>query len=257
MMLFAAAGTIAMTLAQPAHDQPESADAFRVLVYSRTAGFRHGNIPDGIEAIEKLGEEHGFGVDATEDPTRFTEENLDQYAAVVFLSTTGDVLDPEQEKAFEAYIAKGRGYVGIHAAADTEYDWPWYGELVGGYFQSHPAVQAADVRVEDREHPSTRHLPEIWRRTDEWYNYRENPRGKVHVLLTLDESSYENGEMGEDHPIAWCREFGGGRAWYTGGGHTSESFAEPDFLAHIVGGIRWAAGVAEAAQPEQTEPAVR
>jgi type 1 glutamine amidotransferase len=257
MILFAAAGAFAMTIAQPAQPEEARSEPFRVLVYSRTAGFRHDNIPDGIAAIEKLGEEHGFWVDATEDPEEFTEENLNQYSAVIFLSTTGDVLNADQESAFEAFIGKGRGYVGIHAAADTEYDWPWYGELVGGYFKSHPAVQPADVRVVDHNHPSTAHLPDIWRRTDEWYNYRENPRGKVNILLDLDESTYENGEMGDDHPIAWYHEFGGGRSWYTGGGHTSESFSEPDFMKHVLGGIRWAAGVAETAEPEEKEPAVR
>lgn len=223
-------------------------EGYSVLVYSRTAGFRHSSIPDGIEAIRELGEANGFEVDATEDPEQFTADNLDKYTVVVFLSTTGDILDEEQQKAFEGFIAKGRGYVGIHAAADTEYDWPWYGELVGGYFKSHPAIQPADVEVVDKDHPSTAHLPDVWRRTDEWYNYRENPRGKVHVLLDLDESSYENGGMNGDHPIAWCREYGGGRAFYTGGGHTSESFSEPDFMRHVLGGIEWAAGVAEAGE---------
>lgn len=240
--------------AQPSAGAPED---FAVLVYSRTAGFRHANIPDGVRALQEMGEENGFTVDATEDPEQFTPENLEKYAVVVFLSTTGDILEPEQEKAFEGFIAKGRGFVGIHAAADTEYDWPWYGELVGGYFKSHPAVQPADVLVVDREHPSTAHLPEVWRRTDEWYNYRENPRGTVHVLLDLDESSYENGAMGGDHPIAWCREFGGGRAFYTGGGHTTESFSEPDFLRHVLGGIRWAAGVAGDRVSEDEDGVVR
>ncbi|MCC7387580.1 MAG: ThuA domain-containing protein [Phycisphaerales bacterium] len=242
-----AAQPTARPTSQPA---AQPAEPFAVLVYSRTAGFRHDNIPDGIRALQELGETNGFTVDATEDPAQFTPENLDKYGAVVFLSTTGDILNPEQEKAFEGFIAKGRGFVGIHAAADTEYDWPWYGELVGGYFKSHPAVQPADVLVVDPDHPSTRHLPEVWRRTDEWYNYRENPRGTVHVLLDLDESTYQNGGMDGDHPIAWCREFAGGRAFYTGGGHTTESFSEVEFLQHVLGGIRWAAGVADEEAPE-------
>ena len=253
--MLALTAALAMTIAQPQPAQPDARDdSFAVLVYSRTAGFRHGNIEDGVNALKELGEANGFEVDATEDPEQFTPENLDKYAVVVFLSTTGDVLNDEQEAAFEGFIAKGRGYVGIHAAADTEYDWPWYGELVGGYFKSHPRVQPADVHVVDPDHPSTRHLPEVWNRTDEWYNYRQNPRGKVHVLLDLDESSYENGQMDGDHPIAWCREWGGGRAFYTGGGHTTESFSEPDFLTHVLGGIRWAAGVTGDA--EQTKPEV-
>lgn len=258
--LASCAVSLAMSMTNPAAvptDQPAArttgqADKdFSVLVYSRTAGFRHDSIPDGIRMVQELGEEHGFKVDATEDPEKFTPENLDQYAVVIFLSTTGDVLDDEQEKAFEGFIAKGRGYVGIHAAADTEYEWPWYGELVGGYFKSHPAIQPADVRVEDHNHPSTAHLPDVWHRTDEWYNYRQNPRGKVRVLLDLDESTYENGGMGDDHPIAWYHEFGGGRAFYTGGGHTSESFSEPDFRQHILGAVQWAAGVKDV-EPEGT-----
>ncbi|VAX40070.1 Cytochrome c551/c552 [hydrothermal vent metagenome] len=223
-------GTTAIT-------QPRS-----VLIYSRTVGFRHASIPDGIAALQALGTAHGFLVVATEDPAHFTDETLDQYAVVVFLSTTGDILNDDQQGAFERFIAKGRGFVGIHAAADTEYDWPWYGKLVGGYFKSHPPVQPADLLVIDRDHPATAHLDEVWHRTDEWYNYRQNPRGRVRVLIELDESTYKNGGMGDDHPIAWCHEFGGGRAFYTGGGHTSESFTEPEFLAHLLGAIRWAAG---------------
>ena len=228
--------------------QPESAQAeFDVLVFSKTAGFRHDSIPDGIAAIEQLGAENGFSVTATEDATAFTEDNLAQYEAVVFLSTTGDVLNDEQQAAFESYIQSGGGYAGIHAASDTEYDWPWYGELVGAYFDSHPAVQEATVEVEDHAHPSTAHLPQEWVRTDEWYDYQDNPRGDVHVLASLDESSYDGGGMGADHPIAWCHDFDGGRAWYTGGGHTSESFTdEPEFIQHLLGGIRTAAGQAGA-----------
>lgn len=216
---------------------------FRVLVFSKTAGFRHDSIPDGIAALRRLGEQHHVHVDATEDSSRFTDEQLANYDVVVFLSTTGDILNQEQQRAFERFIRSGRGYVGIHAAADTEYDWPWYGQLVGAYFKSHPAIQPAEILVAERGHPSTTHLPLRWRRTDEWYDYRDNPRGNVHVLMTLNESSYTGGVMGHDHPIAWCHEFDGGRAWYTGGGHTRESFTEPLFLEHILGGLRWAAGV--------------
>ncbi|HEX5540381.1 MAG TPA: ThuA domain-containing protein [Micromonospora sp.] len=221
---------------------------FRALIFSKTAGFRHSSIPDGIAAIKKLGQENNFAVDATEDAAAFTDENLSRYAAVVWLSTTGDVLNAEQQAAFERYIQQGGGYAGIHAASDTEYDWPWYGELVGAYFASHPEIQPATVRVLDRVHPSTKDLPARWNRTDEWYNYRTNPRGKVHVLATLDETSYQprGGAMGLDHPIAWCHDFDGGRSWYTGGGHTEESFTEPEFLRHLLGGLKTAAGAAGA-----------
>ncbi|WBB55102.1 ThuA domain-containing protein [Verrucosispora sp. WMMD573] len=225
---------------------PEAAaETFSVLVFSKTAGFRHASIPTGIAAIQELGAEHGFTVDTTEDGAAFTDANLAQYRAVIWLSTTGDVLTADQQAAFERYIQAGGGYAGIHAAADTEYSWAWYGELVGAYFNSHPANQQATVKVEDPAHPSTAHLPGRWSRFDEWYNYRTNPRGSVHVLATLDETSYNagSGAMGPDHPIAWCQDYDGGRAWYTGGGHTDESYAEPEFRTHLLGGIRTAAGI--------------
>ena len=230
-----------------------SRESFSILVFSRTAGFRHSSIPDGIAAIVEIGEEEGFTVVATEDPGRFTDDGLAGYDGVIFLNTTGDVLDDEQQAAFERFIAKGRGYVGVHSAADTEYDWPWYGQLVGAYFKSHPRIQPADVVVEDAAHPSTAHLPERWNRTDEWYNYRDTPRPNVRVLLHLDTSTYEGSTMPDDHPTAWCHEFGGGRAWYTGGGHTSESFTDPAFRDHLLGGILWSTGHAEPASPANEE----
>ncbi|ONK11350.1 Cytochrome c551/c552 [Streptomyces sp. MP131-18] len=220
--------------------------AYDVLVFSKTAGFRHDSIEDGIAAITGLGAENNFSVTATEDSTAFTADNLAQYEAVVFLSTTGDVLDEAQQTAFEGYINDGGAYVGVHAAADTEYDWEWYNGLAGALFQSHPHIQEATVHVEDRAHDATAHLGETWQRTDEWYNYRTNPRESARVLASLDESSYTGGEMDGDHPIAWCKEYEGGRAFYTGGGHTAESFTEPEFVRHLLGGIRWAAGVTEA-----------
>ncbi|MFD4625843.1 ThuA domain-containing protein [Streptomyces sp. NPDC058475] len=222
------------------------ADESRVLVFSKTAGFRHDSIPEGIAAVRDLGTEGGFAVDATEDAGAFTTRNLARYDAVVFLSTTGDVLDDTQQAAFERYIERGGGYVGIHAAADTEYDWAFYGGLAGAYFQSHPAIQPATVDVEDRAHPATSDLPKAWDRTDEWYNYRSNPRDHAHVLASLDESSYTGGTMSGDHPIAWCQEYRGGRAFYTGGGHTKESYAEPAFRRHLSGGIGYAIGDAQA-----------
>lgn len=215
----------------------------RILVFSRTRGFRHSSIEQGIAALRELGAANGFAVDATEDARQFTANNLSRYEAVVFLSTTGDVLDDEQQTAFMSYIRNGGGFVGIHAAADTEHGWPWYGDLLGAQFASHPAPAQARIRVEDRDHPSTRALPDPWIRFDEWYDFQQNPRSRgVTVLLTLDESSYPGGQMGDDHPIAWYHEHEGGRAWYTAGGHTDASFAEPAFLEHLLGGIRYAAG---------------
>ena len=224
-------------------DAPDGGSSPRVLVFSKTAGYRHASIPDGVAAVRELGEAGGFAVDATEATDVFTDAGLRPYAAVVFLSTSGDVLGADAEAAFERYVRAGGGFVGIHAASDTEYEWPFYGRLVGAYFASHPEVQPAAVDVVDREHPSTRGLPERWERTDEWYDFREVPAG-VRVLATLDESSYEGGTMGEAHPVAWCHEAAGGRAWYTAGGHTAESYAEPLFQTHLLGGIRYAAGLA-------------
>jgi cytochrome c len=222
--------------------QPAGGEGRSVLVFSKTAAFRHGSIPAGVQAVRELGVEHGFGVDVTEDAGAFTGENLAKYDAVVWLSTTGDVLDDAQQAAFEDYIEAGGGYAGVHAASDTEYTWSWYGGLVGAYFNGHPANQTATVDVADQAHQSTSHLPERWERFDEWYNFQTNPRGKVHVLASLDESTYSGGGMGADHPIAWCHYYRGGRSWYTGMGHTNESFQEPAFRQHLAGGILWAAG---------------
>jgi uncharacterized protein len=215
----------------------------RMLVFTRTTGFRHDSIPAGAAALRQIAAESGIPMDATEDPSDFSEENLARYRAVVFLLTTGEVLDSSQQTAFETWARAGGGFIGVHSASDTEYDWPFYGRLVGAYFAGHPAVQPGIVRVEDRGHPATAGLPEEWPRTDEWYDFRANPRPTVHVLATIDETSYSGGTMGVDHPIAWCREVDGARAFYTAGGHTSESYSEPLFLAHLAGGIRWAAGI--------------
>lgn len=213
----------------------------RLLVFSKTAGYRHASIPTGKKALMKLGAENGFRVDTTENAAYFTEDSLKNYDAVIFLSTTEDVLNPSQQADFERYIQAGGSYVGIHAASDTEYEWPWYGKLVGGYFKSHPKQQDAVIHVVDKKHPSTKHLPDDWKCFDEWYNYK-NLNPDIHVLCELDESTYEGGENGDFHPIAWYHEFDGGRAFYTGRGHTDESFAEPLFLQHILGGIQWAVG---------------
>jgi type 1 glutamine amidotransferase len=220
-----------------------------VLVFSRTAGFRHDSIPAGIAAIRALGRSSGFRVAATESRAAFKGKRLRRYEAIVFLNTTGDVLGPKGQAAFKRFIRSGGGFVGIHSATDTEYDWPFYGGLIGTYFASHPAIQPATLDVVDRSHPSTRPLPAEWMRTDEWYDFRSNPRGTVHVLATIDESTYSGGTMGADHPIAWCHRYRGGRSWYTAGGHTAESFSEPLFRRHLLGGIRWASGMTKGSCP--------
>ena len=218
----------------------------RVLVFSKTAGFRHSSIEPGIAAIKKLGQDNGFIVDATEDATAFTDANLKRYRAAVWLSTTGDVLNPTQEAAFERYIQAGGGYVGIHSATDTEYEWPWYGKLAGAYFNGHPNnpnVRKGTFRVVDKSDPSTQGLPERWERTDEFYNFR-NIQPDLHVLVDIDEKSYEGGTNGDRHPMSWYHDFSGGRAWYTNMGHTDETFSDPLFLRHLTAGIRYAMGKA-------------
>lgn len=212
----------------------------RILVFCKTAGFHHNSIEEGKLAIMKLGQENRFLVDTTTDPSVFNISNLKQYKAVVFLNTTGNVLDSLQQAAFEQYIHGGGGFVGIHAASDTEYDWPWYGRLVGAYFKSHPATQEAILDVVDNKHISTKHLPLRWTRTDEWYNFN-SVSDSVHVLITIDESSYKGQQMGTKHPMCWYHSFEGGRAFYTELGHTKESFtADSLYLKHLLGGIQYA-----------------
>ena len=210
-----------------------------VLVFSKTEQFRHSSIEAGIKAIEGLGKKHDFKVYATEDSEIFKEKTLKEYNVVVFLNTTGDILNDAQQIEFNRFIQAGGGFVGVHAAADTEYKWEWYGKLVGAYFNGHPNnpnVREADIQVVQADHISSKGLPQKWHCADEWYNYKDiNP--DINVILNLDETSYEGGTNGESHPIAWYHEFDGGRSWYTGRGHTDEAFAEPHFLDHLWGGI--------------------
>ncbi|MFC7725283.1 ThuA domain-containing protein [Nocardioides sp. GCM10028917] len=227
-------------------------ESFDALLFSKTAAFRHSNIDEATTAIQALAADNNFTVTTTEDSSAFTDANLEQYEVVIFLSTTGDVLNESQQGAFERYIRAGGGYAGIHAASDTEYDWPWYGNLVGAYFNNHPpGTPSATVKVEDPAHASTAGIEPRWQRTDEWYNFRSNPaanpRTKLHVLASLDETTYTpgTGSMGAEHPIAWCQDYDGGRSWYTGMGHTEASFVDTKFLGHILGGIQTAAGVVD------------
>ena len=219
---------------------PEKRDK-KVLVFSKTEGFRHESIPVGIQAIKDMGAAEGFQVDATENAEDFNEENLQQYAAVVFLSTTGDVLNYQQQAHFERYIQAGGGYLGIHAAADTEYDWPWYGQLVGGYFTSHPNnpnVREATCNVVDHGHQASDSLPDSFQKVDEFYNYNY-VNDQVNVLVTIDESTYEGGTNGDYHPMVWYHEYDGGRAFYTAFGHTDETYSEPEFLEQLSGGLNY------------------
>jgi type 1 glutamine amidotransferase len=229
---------------------------FSALIFSKTAAFRHTEcIPQGTVAIAQMAARRGFEVDATENAAAFTDANLADYDVVIFLCTTGDVLNAAQQSAFERYIRAGGGYAGIHSASDTEYDWAWYGGLVGAYFRDHPGsvnpqFQVATMIVEDRHTAATRRIGRTWTREEEWYNIRTTPRDNVHVLLSVDESTYDprgysvpGGSPGMgDHPISWCQPYDGGRAFYTALGHKGVYWEEPLLLSHVLGGIEMAAG---------------
>ncbi|HLO58767.1 MAG TPA: ThuA domain-containing protein [Bacteroidales bacterium] len=213
-----------------------------ILIFSKTKGYYHESIPAGIKCITEACAKEGIQVDTTKDASLFTESNLKKYKAVVFLNTSGDVLNEEQQKAFINYIHSGGGYLGIHAALDTEYDWPWYNQLAGAWFLSHPAQQKATINVTDKNNPATSMLPDKWTRTDEWYNFK-NISSDIKVLAWLDESSYTGGANGEKHPFIWCHEFEGGRAFYTGVGHRDDNYDEPLVQQHLLGAVLWTAGL--------------
>jgi type 1 glutamine amidotransferase len=218
-----------------------------VLVFSKTSGFRHTSIPSGIKAITTLAQQKGWIVTATEDPTLFTDDFLVRFDVCVFLNPTANVLDEAQEKAFTAFIRSGKGFVGIHASADCEYDWKWYGELNGAFFKTHPPYQQATINIENTNHPAMK--PFLGMKTftveDEWYSFKENPRGKVTVLATLDESSIKKlpkddaWKMG-DHPVIWYHEFDGYRSFYTVFGHGDSSFENENIRQHLFYAIEWA-----------------
>jgi type 1 glutamine amidotransferase len=212
----------------------------RVLIFSKTAGFRHDSIPTAVATLERVSTELGLVADHSEDAGVFTTANLARYRVVVFASTTGDVLDPKQQQALEKFVEGGGGFVGVHAAADTEYDWPWYGRLVGAWFLSHPpGLHDTQVQAER----SGRRVGAAWPIRDELYNYRSNPRERVQVVDTIDEGRYEGGTMGKDHPISWCHAVARGRSWYTGLGHDAAVYADPNYLSRLRGGLRYAAAL--------------
>lgn len=215
-----------------------------VLVFSKTAGYHHKCIARGNVAIMKLCEKNGIHVDTTTNPSFFNKENLSKYDAVIFFNTTGDVLDKEQELAFKQFIQSGNGYVGVHSASDTEYEWEWYGNLVGAYFVSHPKIQEARFVNKNPDFPGIKTITDNWIRRDEIYNFKIVNK-EVNVILTVDESTYEGGINGKNHPMAWYHEYDGGRAFYTALGHTNESYSEALFLKHLLGGIQYAIGSAK------------
>ncbi|QHT70059.1 ThuA domain-containing protein [Rhodocytophaga rosea] len=219
-----------------------------VLVFSKTNGFRHESIEPGIAAIQKAGQERGWKVAATENGAFFNDDYLNRFKVVVFMSTTGDILTPEQEKSFEKFVENGGGYVGVHSACDTEYEWQWYDQLLGTHFRDHTLypdhTPEAELVTEVRDHATTRHLPERWQKSEEWYNFNESIRGKegFQVLLSVNESTYKASmpkAMGGDHPISWTNQPGKGRMFYTALGHTPETFTDAPSWNHILEGIAW------------------
>lgn len=223
---------------------------FRALLFTKTAGFHHESINEGVTAIRKLGERHFFSVNWQENASIFNDRALENFDVVIFLNTTGDILNDEQQAAFEKFIQSGKGFVGIHSASDTEYDWEWYTKMVGHMFKIHPQIQTAKLEVIDRNFPGLGSLPDEFLWTDEWYEYSPATTDGLNYIIKIDESSYDPkvkwgdnvGEgMGDLHPMAWYHEYDGGRAFYTGLGHVSAVYEDPMFLAHLYGGIYWAA----------------
>lgn len=234
---------VALPSAAPAAEAKAEAGAptptRRILVFTKTAGFRHDSIPAGIKCMRELAAAAKLEVEHTEDAAQFTPANLARFGVVVFLNTSGDVLvERAQEEAFERWMEGGGSFMGVHAATDTEFKWPWFARMVGGQFAGHPKIQPAEQVVVDRSHPATAHLPERWKRTDEWYNFK-NLQSDVQVLLRLDEKTYQGGKNGDNHPSSWVKPVGKGRMFYTAGGHTKESYSEPAFRQHLAGALAW------------------
>ena len=227
--------------------EPEFETPAHLLVFSKNEGFRHESLSSGIKMLYDLSENQNWVITATEDASLFSEKILSEFDVVVMMNPSGDALTDKQQAAFESFMRKGKGLVGIHSAATLEYDWPFYGELIGGYFKNHPPAQTGTVIFENFDHPAMEPFRGMKTHTtfDEWYTFRENPRQKVNVLATLDENSikkYDNDDwrMG-DHPLIWWQEKNGMRSFYTGFGHTHEAFQDELIIEHIKNAINWAA----------------
>lgn len=226
-----------------------NAPQFTVAVFSKTAGFHHESILEAVTAVRALGKQHYFDVVWNEDPKQFfTDADIGKYQAVIFLLTTGDALNDEQQAVFERYIRKGGGYVGVHSATDTEYQWPWYTKMLGHMFRRHPRIQTAMVNVENRDFPGMDRFPSRFLTTEEWYEFDASRSPGLKYLLSVDESTYETSSQRKAeaassplHPIAWYHEYDGGRAFYTGLGHLPATYSDQQFLHHLYGGIYWAA----------------
>jgi PKD repeat protein/type 1 glutamine amidotransferase len=245
LLVLAAGLCLGLPSSATAAEDNEHRNRYKVLVFTKAAGEKHASTAAGAEAIKALGLDNRFVVQTTDRAQRFNDEDLSSYRVVVFLNTSGDVLDDAQQAAFERYFKAGGGFLGIHSAIETESDWAFFGDILGTRAASEAALDEATIKVADRVHDASKSLPERWSRTDRFYNFTSNVRGRFHVLATVDETTYAGGTMGADHPVAWCKDTQGGRAFYTAGGDTGATFAEPDFREHLLGALDWAAGVAD------------
>jgi hypothetical protein len=223
---------------------------FKALVVTTTNGWHHESLHSGVIALKELANRNFFDVVLFEDPNSFNDKFLEQFQVVIFLNTTGDIFNPDQQKALEKFIQSGKGFVGIHSASDTEYEWEWYTKLVGRMFHIHPTIQTAKLQVVDSTFPGLQAFEggKLW--TEEWYEYSAAKSNDLKVVLSVDETTYnpkvqwgnKKGEgMGKSHPIAWYQNFDGGRSFYTGLGHLPTNFSNQAFLDHLYGGIVWAA----------------
>ena len=220
----------------------------KLLYVTHSAGYRHEVLPYSQEVVQKLGAESGaFTADCTDDVATVDWNNLSAYDAIAFC-TTGDLPISDEAKAnLIATVRGGKAFIGLHNATDTLYDFAPYGEMVGGYFNGHPWHQEVGIIVEDRNHPSTRHLPENFRIHDEIYTHRNWSREKTHVLMRIDNSTVDLAKAAgnrddNDFAMAWCHSFGAGRVFYTALGHGMETWTDARFHQHLLGGIQWAMG---------------
>lgn len=235
---------LAFLLFQNAEAQTKATD-LNILVFSKTGGFRHKSIPDGIAFLKDMGSRNHWKMTFSEDSLVFNESRLAPYDVIVFLNTTGKIFSDDGRMAIKKYFKEGKGFVGIHAASDTEKEWDWFTEMIGATFKSHPKVQTATLNVNTGlKHPAIKGWGEKEVFKDEWYNFLK-PVGKhVNVLASVDEDSYEGEKMGiKNHPICWYHIYDGSRVFYTGIGHTSEIYKEDRYFSHVEGGILWAAGI--------------
>ncbi|NJB81614.1 ThuA domain-containing protein [Wenyingzhuangia aestuarii] len=213
-----------------------------ILVFTKTAGFRHKSIEAGKAAVKKLAEKNDWDVVCSEDANLFNDKDLSKFDVLFFLNTTGDILNEAQQNAMKSFFAKGKGFVGTHAATDTEKDWEWYVEMLGATFKSHPKQQKATLHIhKEHGHKAVAHLNDKEEFFDEWYNFKDPVAKHVNVLATLDESTYSGKQMGIEHPITWYHHYDGSRVFYTGLGHTEAAYADERVVKQLEAGIEWAA----------------